>query len=156
MTLRRWEPDRDMERMRREMERFWGAEPFAWRGRFPRLLDLLSSEAGVALDMYEEGNNVIVKADVPGFKSEEVKVDVTGDVLTIRGESKQEMEEKKQGYYMKERRYGTFSRSVALPPGVDKDRVDATFDDGVLTVTIPKTEAAKTKTVTVKPKARKG
>jgi len=132
----------------------WDGGVFPWRMRFPHLEERLAIEPDVAVDIYEEGNNLLVKADVPGFKADDVKVDFTDNVLTLSGESKAEKDEKKAGYFRKERRYGSFSRSVALPSGLNTDKVEATFEDGVLTVTIPKTEAAKTKSVRVTAKAR--
>lgn len=155
MTLRHREPMHELERMRREMERVWSGDIFPWGMRFPRLLERFPVEPDVAVDMYEEGNNLIVKADVPGFRAEDVKVDITGNVLTLKGETKVEKEEKKADYYYHERRYGSFSRSLTLPSGLNTDKVEATFEDGVVTVAVPKTEAAKTKVIKVTAKEKK-
>ena len=91
---------------------------------------------------------------MPGIKPEEVNIDITGDTLTIKGETKAKQEIKKENYLYQERRYGTFSRSVALPGGLKPDRAEATMEDGVLTLTIPKAEELKPKSIKVK--AKKG
>jgi len=108
--------------------------------------------AGLALDMYETKDEVVVKAALPGIKPEEVEVSITGNALTIRGESKEEYEVKEKDYIRKERRYGSFARSVTLPSGLKTDKAEATFEDGVLTLKIPKSEEVKPKTIKVKAK----
>jgi HSP20 family protein len=95
----------------------------------------------------------VVKAAVPGVKPEEVDVSIIGDILTIKGEHKEEKEVKEDNYFRKERRYGTFSRSVQIPVPVKTDKAEAVFDNGVLTLTLPKAEAVKPKQIKVKPKA---
>lgn len=146
MTLRHWEPIRELEEMHRTMDRLFDSfQPF----RFPMLGDETSAGRWLPLDVYEEGDTLVVKADVPGMKPEDVKVEVTGNMLTIRGEFKDEREDRAEGHYIRERRYGSFHRSIGLPEGLSTDKVEASFENGVLTVHIPKSEAAKTKTVTV-------
>lgn len=110
------------------------------------------SAANLAIDMYETKDDVMVRASLPGVKPEEVDVTITGDTLTIRGESKEENEIKEENYVRKERRFGSFSRCVTLPSGVKADKAEATFENGVLTLKIPKTEEAKPKTIKVKTK----
>jgi HSP20 family protein len=94
----------------------------------------------------------VVKMWLPGVKPEDIQVSVTNGVLTIRGEVKEEKEEKEKTYHLRERRYGSFSRSVSLPNDVSADKADADFENGVLTLTLPKAEEAKAKTITVKAK----
>jgi len=84
------------------------------------------------------------------MKSDEIEISVVNNTLTITGEKKEAAEEKGENYYHVRRRYGTFRRDIALPPGVDPDKVEATYRDGVLTVTVPKTEKAKAKRIEVK------
>ena len=110
------------------------------------------SAANLAIDMYETKDDVMVRAALPGVKPEQVEVTITGDALTIRGESKEENEVKEENYVRKERRYGSFSRCVTLPSGVKADKAEATFENGVLTLKIPKTEEAKPRTIKVKTK----
>lgn len=105
---------------------------------------------GPALDIAERDDAVVVKAELPGMKADDVNVSVQGNVLTINGEKKQETEDKQENYYHVERRYGNFQRSVMLPSEVDVDRIEAQHRDGVLTITLPKTETAKPRQIKVK------
>jgi HSP20 family protein len=105
-----------------------------------------------AMDIYQTDDAVIVKTGLPGMKPEDVQVSVANGVLTIRGEVKEEKEEKEKTYHLRERRYGSFTRSVALPNNVNPDKSEAEFEDGVLTLTLPKAEEAKAKTITIKAK----
>ncbi len=103
-----------------------------------------------AVDVYDEADAVVVKADLPGMAKEEVDVSVSGSTLTIKGERKKEEEVKDTDYYRWERSYGAFSRTIDLPAEVRTDEAKATFQEGVLEVRLPKTEAAKKKPITVK------
>jgi HSP20 family protein len=93
-----------------------------------------------------------VKATLPGVKADDIKISVTGDVLTIRGEVKHEEEVKNAAYHLRERSYGSFSRSIPLPTSVVADRAHAEFEDGVLTLRLPKAEEVRPKTIAVKAK----
>jgi HSP20 family protein len=104
------------------------------------------------VDMYETEDDIVVKATVPGVKPDEIDVTVTGDLLTIKGEFKQEEKTEKPNYLRQERRFGSFCRQVGLPVGVNADKAKASFENGVLTLEMPKVEAAKTKTVKVSAK----
>jgi HSP20 family protein len=101
------------------------------------------------VDLLETGEEVVEKASLPGVKPEDIEISVTGQLLTVRGESREEKEEKAQNYYRRERRHGTFVRQMTLPAEVDSTKADATFEDGVLRLTLPKAEAAKPKTIKV-------
>ncbi len=109
-------------------------------------------ETAPAVDVAEKEKAFEVTAELPGIDQNNVEVKLANDVLTIKGEKKQETEEKKKNYYMSERRYGSFERSFQVPEGVDQDKIEASFNKGVLTVTLPKSvEAQKSaKTITVK------
>ncbi len=96
----------------------------------------------------------MVKATLPGLKPEDVTIDITGEMLTIKGETKAEQEIKREDYLYQERRYGAFSRSVILPSGLKTDKSQATMEDGVLTLTIPKAEQVKPKAIKVKAKEK--
>jgi HSP20 family protein len=102
-----------------------------------------------ALDVVDEGDQVRVTAELPGLEKDDFEVEVNGDRLCIRGERKSDREERKGEYYYSERSYGSFSRSVALPAEVDSDKAKATYKNGVLHITLPKTEAAKGRRITV-------
>lgn len=96
------------------------------------------------VDIAETDDDVTVSADLPGLDEKDIKVTLDGDTLTLRGERKHEREEKHKNYYRSERSYGTFVRSVALPEGIDRDNVKATFKKGVLNVRIAKLPGTKT------------
>lgn len=117
--------------------------PFAW--------PILGGDM-LAIDMYETDEAVIVKATVPGIKADDIDINVAGDVLTIRGEHKEEQEVEEQTYYYRERRQGSFSRSIQLPKSVTTDKAEAEFEDGVLKLTLPKIEEAKPKSIKIKTK----
>jgi HSP20 family protein len=105
-----------------------------------------------AVDLYQTDDSVVVKATLPGMKAEDVDISVTGDRLTLRGEIKQENEQKDATYHMREQRYGAFERSLPLPTEVKTDKAKAEFNDGILTVTLPIAEEVKPKSITIKPK----
>ena len=111
-----------------------------------------SSVATLAIDVYETKDDVVVKAALPGIKPEELDVTITGNTLSISGESKEENEVKDKNYIRQERRYGSFSRTVTLPNGLKGDKVDATFENGMLTLKIPKAEEIKPKSIKIQAK----
>ena len=144
----RWEPGREMVRLERLVDRMMRHpfEPFRF---WPALWD---GRIRPALDIYETPENVVIKATVPGTKPEDLEITVTGDTLVIRGETKEERNDTEEHYVLRERSRGAFHRAVVLPEGLDADKTEAVFDDGILTVTLPKTEKAKAKSVKVKVK----
>jgi len=147
--LVRWDPFREMVSLRETMDRLLD-EAFA------RPLASLALGEGLGwmpqIDMYQTDNDIVVKATVPGVKPEDLHLTITGDVLTIRGEVKSEEEVKDAAYHIRERRYGTFSRSLPLPVPVVADKAKAEFENGILTLTLPKAEEVRPKTIEVKAK----
>ena len=142
MDLARWE--RDMDRMR---EDFFARSP--WRmDRWFRGDDL--DVRAPAVDLFEEKDDIVVKAELPGIDKDNIEVNLNDSTLRIKGEKKKEDEVKEENYYRSERTYGSFVRSVELPKAVRADKVKATFKNGILEVRIPKTEEAKTKEIRVK------
>jgi HSP20 family protein len=125
-----------VQRLFREMEDEWPG--FGARGWLP------------ALDVNEDDGRYVVTVELPGAKREDVNVELQEGLITIHGEKKSEREEKKEKQRYVERRFGSFSRSFSLPRDADADHVEASFKDGVLTLTIPKTEQTKAKTVAIK------
>jgi len=111
-------------------------------------------EGPAPIDVYETDNDVVVKAVMPGVKADEISISVDRDVLTLRGETKSEKEEtdEDRSYHFREIRYRRYARSLRLPTLVDSDKAKAEFEDGILTLTLPKAEAVKPKTITVKAK----
>jgi HSP20 family protein len=102
--------------------------------------------------MYQTDDEVVVRAALPGFKPDDVQINITGDVLHIKGEMKHEEEKKEKAWHMREQRWGAFERSVALPTDVVADKARAEFENGVLTITLPKAEEVKPKAVNIKAK----
>jgi len=102
-----------------------------------------------AVDIYEDEKSIYLKAELPGIKPEEIKINVDKHVLTLEGERKLEKEEKKEGYHRVERSYGSFRRSFSLPENVSTDEINAAYKDGVLTLTLPKTDEAKPREIKV-------
>ena len=121
--------------------------PFSFMepSRWPR--KRMSEMEGVSpiVDVFEEGDNFVVKAEIPGMKKEDIEVSLTDDMVTISGEKRQEEKVEKKDYYRLERSYGSFTRSFRLPKEVQTDKAKATFKDGVLEVKVPKSEEAKKK-----------
>jgi HSP20 family protein len=147
-SLMRWDPFRDTLSLRNAMDRLF-EDSFVT----PHLGWIApASAAGMALDVYETKEQVVIKAALPGVKPEETEVTITGDTLTIRGESKEEKEVKEESYIRKERHFGSFARSVTLPAGLEADKAEATFENGVLTLKIPKSEQVKPRSIKVKAK----
>ncbi len=146
--LTRWEPFRDLISLREAMDRLFEDSVVRPRGGAlaPRVTGSL------AVDMYETDEDVVVKASVPGVDPDDLDISVTGDTLTIRGESKAEEHVEEENYVYRERRYGAFSRSIAIPTSVEADNAEADFEDGVLTLRLPKAEEAKPKAIKVKTK----
>jgi HSP20 family protein len=121
-------------RLHEEIDRMF--QELAVPGFFPFLPE--RGRWAPALDLYEKENNLIVEAELPGIPREAVKITCTDNTLTIQGETRKEEEEKREGYYRAERRYGSFYRTVSLPEAVDFEKAKAQFRDGVLQITLPK------------------
>jgi len=100
--------------------------------------------------MYEQDEALVVKAALPGMEKDDIQVSVRGNTLSITGERKVESEVKEENYYCCEQRYGKFSRSISLPAGVDTEKISASYKNGILEVTLPKTEEVKPKQIEIK------
>ena len=111
---------------------------------------LTGRRAFPAVDVADQENAVVVRAEIPGCAADDIDISIHNDVLTISGEKKQTVEHKEQGYYHVESAYGSFRRDIRLPSDVDSEKVEATTENGVLTVTLPKAEKAKPIKVQIK------
>jgi HSP20 family protein len=141
----RWQPANDFVSLREAMDRlfedsFVGAR--AWANP--------SVWAEPTLDIYETPENVVVNAAVPGFKPENVEITLTGNLLTLTGQAKDESEIKEKNYLRRESRMGSFTRTVQLPDGLETDKAEAKFEDGLVMITLPKAQVVKPKTIKVK------
>lgn len=142
-NLTRWDPVRDMMSLRNAMDQLFDSAfvgpNVAWQ---PETL-------GVAMDVIENPDKYVVKASLPGIKPEELEVTFNNNVLTIKGEVKEEKEVDEARYHLRERRYGAFARSFSLPTNVKSDAIQANYEQGVLTLTLPKAEEARPKKISV-------
>jgi HSP20 family protein len=142
--LTRWETEMD-----RMMDDFFGRRRRSWwpeRWFRPDIEEI----SAPAVDLYEEKDDIVVKAELPGINKDDVEVNLSDHTLTIKGEKKHEKEIKEENYYRSERSYGSFIRTLELPKDVHSDKVKASFKNGVLEVRLPKTEEAKAKEIKVK------
>lgn len=147
MSITRWDPFRDLISLREAMDRLFEE---SWVR--PRTGWLLPTEEALTIDMYETPESVVVKTAVPGVKPKDIDITIAGNTLTIAGETEAEEEVEEKEYIRRERRYGRFSRSIALPSGVQGEKAEDTFEHGILTLSIPKAEEAKPRVIKVKSK----
>jgi len=139
-----WSPFDQLTRLRDEMDRMF-ATPFTELSRGGQFFN----QWAPALDLYEDKDNVFVKAEIPGMKKEEIEVSLHENALTISGERKLEQKHEEAENYRSERFFGRFTRSVVLPVAVESDKVKASYKDGILTISLPKSEQAKPKQIEV-------
>ena len=145
-NLTRWEPARELMTLREAMDRLFDD---AFTRPFSLMREGGSNWSSPAVDMYQTDQEVVVKASLPGVKADEVQISVNDDVLTIKGEVKHEEEKKDKSWHLREQRWGAFERSITLPGGVVSDRAKAEFENGILTITLPKSEKAKPRTINI-------
>jgi HSP20 family protein len=145
MAIVRWEPLRELASIQSEMNRLFNTvfepAPTGNGGALRRWLP--------PMDLVETGDHFVLRADLPGLSEEDVNIEVEDNVLTVSGERKAEHETTKEGYHRVERAFGSFSRSLTLPEGVDAEQVAASFDRGVLEIRIPKPEQRKPRKISI-------
>jgi len=145
MSLIRLTAAKELDEMRKELDKLFENffAPVVTRRR-----GYIKPEAGVitpAIEMFEKDNDVVIRAELPGAHKEDVDISIINDALTIKGEYKRSEELKAENYYLSERAYGDFSRTIELPPDVDTDKVGATLKNGILEIVFAKKEEAKAK-----------
>ena len=141
----RWNPFRDMVAMQNAMDRIFSE---GWQ---PLYDETTSGSRALALDVHEDEKNYIVTTELPGVKADDIKIHVDGDFLVIEGETQDHHTQNESNRpLVKERRYGHYSRRIRLPQSVNFDKADARYEDGVLTLTLPKAEEAQPKTIQVR------
>ena len=139
-------PFRDFEKMRKEMDRLWDSFfEGGLRRRTEGAVEWLPS-----LDIAETKNELVVKCEIPGMDPKDIDISLSDGMLTIKGEKKQEREEKEADYHLVERSYGAFTRSVQLPKEVRSDKISAFYKNGVLKITLPKSEEVQKKEIKIK------
>ncbi|MGQ9896017.1 MAG: Hsp20/alpha crystallin family protein [Acidobacteriota bacterium] len=144
--LQRFDPFRDIINLRNQMDAL-----FNEMGLLPRVAGQTEAAAtwSPAVDIYETDKEIVLKAELPDIKQEDIRVSVDNNRLSITGERKFESEVKRENYYRIERSYGTFARTFTLPPTVDQDNIRAEYKQGVLIVSLPKREVAQGKSIAV-------
>ncbi len=141
-TLTRWDPFADFAQVRQRIDRM-----------FEDMTDGEQATTRAKVDLIEKDDKLIVRADMPGIKPEDIKVEVNDDVLTIRGEHEEAKEKKDEHFLRRERSYRSFARSLTLPPKTDPKAIEATTHDGVLEVAVPVPKEEASKPVLIKPTA---
>ncbi|MCM8772686.1 MAG: Hsp20/alpha crystallin family protein [Candidatus Omnitrophica bacterium] len=140
--LAKWNPVKEMLELKddfdRLIDRFFSREFDIWEGA--RAFDV---------DIYEDADNVVIKAEIPGMNKEDISVTLTDDTVTISGKKAEEKKIERENYYRKEIRTGSFSRSFTLPCAVDKEKVKATYKNGILEIILPKSEKEKEKEIKI-------
>ncbi len=139
--LTRWDPYRELLSMRRAMDRLFENSLADERD--------VTSEWSLPLDVVEDENDYVVKAPLPGIKPEDIDITFNQGMLTIKGEMKDESDTTKGQYHLRERRYGTFSRTISLPSTVKPEDIQADYADGILTLRLPKAEEVKPKRIPI-------
>jgi HSP20 family protein len=145
MAIVRWRPFRDMVSIQDEMNKLFDD----FLGRPLMRTEWSEGVWNPSVDISETKDNVIIKAEMPGLNKEDVKISMQDNMLTLTGEKKQEKEEKETNYHRIERSYGAFSRSFSIPTSVKSDKIRATYKDGILSITLPKTEEVKPKEIPI-------
>lgn len=143
MAIIRWSPYREMLSLRDAVDRLFDEYTIS---DWPET----ATELPVAIDMYETDGHLVVSSSLPGVKADDIEIDVNDSRMTIKGEFKVEEEQGKGDIHYQERRYGRFCRTVAIPPNIEQDEIEAEFEDGVLKVRLPKPEESKMKRIEVK------
>lgn len=139
-----WEPFRDLRTKNDEMDRVFSS---LWPNGDRELAT--AGQWAPAADLYEDKDQIIVRLELPGVRKEDVSISLTEDTLTIKGERKSEMEEKRENYYRLEGNYGSFLRMIELPRPIKSDAVKAEYQDGILKIVLPKAEDSKTREIKI-------
>lgn len=144
MRITKWQPYSDLATMYDRLNRFFGEDFFEENAK-----NISPSAWRPMTDIYETKDAYVFKVELPGFKKEDIQVEFNGDTLLLRGERKQEDETKNENCHRLERSYGMFERTFSIPKNVDGKKIDATLKEGVLHLTVPKIEEAKTKAIPI-------
>ena len=144
--MQRWDPFGDLRQMQDTMDRMWRRVGITSRGSGS---DSEIEAWAVPLDVSQKGDDTVIRASMPGVSPGDIQVSIEDNVLTIRGQTAKEYQDEGETYLMQERRTGSFHRALRLPDSVDPDGVEPRYENGVLTITVPKAEAKKARQLTV-------
>jgi HSP20 family protein len=146
MAIVRWEPLRELSSLQNEMNRLFNTafDAPATPGNGGAMRRWVP-----AMDLLETADHFVLRADLPGLTQDDVNIELEDSTLTVSGERKSEHEDKQEGYYRVERAFGSFSRSLTLPKGIDADAVTASFENGVLEIRVPKPEERKPRRISI-------
>ncbi|MBW7959224.1 MAG: Hsp20/alpha crystallin family protein [Anaerolineae bacterium] len=148
--LIRWNPMRDTTDLFNEFDRFFETPLYRGRMGLPLRTDDVVGSWSLALDVAEKDDNFLVKASLPGIDPEDLNVTLEDNVLTVQGEVKKDETIEEESYHIRERRFGSFSRSLRFPVPVNAAKIEAEYENGVLTLTVPKAEEVKPKRIEIK------
>jgi HSP20 family protein len=149
MAIARWDPFRELMSFQERINDLF--DRTFWR-RGPEEEGLVTGTWAPAVDIYETDDKVVLKAELPGLKKEDIDIQIRDNTLTLKGEKKFEKEVKEENYHRVERAYGSFQRSFTLPSTIKQEGIEASFKDGVLEISLPKVEEAKPKQIKIQVK----
>ncbi len=143
-TITRWNPFRELQQLQKRMDQIWDSS-------VPSGNDQLShGDWYPSVDIFEKGNAVVIRAELPGMKKDDIDVSIENNILTLKGKREIEKEVNEADYHRIERSYGSFIRSFSLPKTVDADKVKASYNDGILELSLPKSKEAEPKKIEIK------
>jgi len=150
MSIGKWSPLKELEDMRKDMDRLF--DEFTKPSRRRRIWPKSEGLVNPSMDLYNRENDIVVRIELPGVKREDIDLTITKDTLIVKGEVKREEEVKEEDYFISERTYGNFSRTVQLPFDVENEKAQASMNNGVLEIVIPKREEAKPREIRIEVK----
>ncbi|HMK56505.1 MAG TPA: Hsp20/alpha crystallin family protein [Dissulfurispiraceae bacterium] len=150
MSIDKWSPLKELEDMRRDMDRLFDefAKPVRRRRIWPKSEGLVIPN----MDLYDRKNDIVVKVELPGVRREDIDLTITKDTLIVKGEVKKDEDAKEEDYFIAERTYGNFTRTVTLPFEVENEKAQASINNGILEIVMPKREEARPKEIRIEVK----
>jgi HSP20 family protein len=150
MAIDKWSPLKELEDMRRDMDRLF--DEFTKPARRRRIWPKSEGLVIPSIDLYDKKTDIVVKIELPGVRREDIDLTITKDTLMLKGEIKKDDDVQEEDYYISERMFGSFSRTVALPCEVESEKAQATMNNGLLEIVIPKREQARPKEIKIEVK----
>ena len=150
MSVDKWSPLKELEEMRKDMDRLF--DEFTKPVRRWRTQPKSEGLEIPSIDLYERGGDIVIKVELPGARREDIDITIAKDSLVIKGDIKRDEDVKEENYHISERKFGNFSRTIALPVEVESEKAQATMKDGLLEIVIPKREEAKPREIRIEVK----